>query len=337
MPDTKLIRMSLEKPDMEGIREAADVLRKGGLVVFPTETVYGLGADALNPEAVKRVFEAKGRPPDNPLIVHIADRHQLIDLADEVPEKGQRLAKEFWPGPLTLVVKRTFLVPDIVTAGLDTVAIRMPDHPVALALIEEFEGGIVGPSANLSGKPSPTSAQHVMDDLKGRVDVVLNAGPSEIGIESTVLDVTVDPPVILRLGSLHKESLEDIIGPVRNAPDDELLKRSPGTRHRHYAPNAQVVLVSEGNVEELMRLLQKFRQQGKSVGCIVHSHELSKIESGDSFKVLPSPIEFLARYLFRTLRELDQGGANIILVEQVTEGGLGDAVMDRLRRTAEPA
>jgi len=180
-------------------------------------------------------------------------------------------------------MKRTFLVPDIVTAGLDTVGIRMPDHPVALALIEEFEGGIVGPSANLSGRPSPTSTSHVMDDLKGRVDIVLNAGPTEIGIESTVLDVTVDPPVILRSGGLHKESLEDIIGPVRFASEADLLKRSPGTRHRHYAPAAVVVLVEEGNVQEFMRKLQEFRQQGKAVGCIVHSHELSKVESGDFF------------------------------------------------------
>jgi len=335
MPETRLITMSLDKPDVEGIKDAAEVIRKGGLVAFPTETVYGLGADALNAEAVKRVFDAKGRPPDNPLIVHIADHHQLIDLADEVPEKGQRLAKEFWPGPLTLVVKRTFLVPDIVTAGLETVGIRMPDHPVALALIMEFGGGIVGPSANLSGRPSPTSAQHVMEDLKGRVDVVLNAGPAEIGIESTVLDVTVDPPVILRPGGLHKESIEDIVGPVRAAADEELLKRSPGTRHRHYAPRARVVLVGEGNAQELMSFLQEFRQQGKSVGCIVHSHELSKVESGDFFRVLPSPIDFFARYLFRTLRELDQGGAHVILVEQVAEGGLGSAVMDRLRRASE--
>ena len=211
----------------------------------------------------------------------------------------------------------------------------MPDHPVALALIMEFGGGIVGPSANLSGRPSPTSAQHVMEDLKGRVDVVLNAGPAEIGIESTVLDVTVDPPVILRPGGLHKESIEDIVGPVRAAADEELLKRSPGTRHRHYAPRARVVLVGEGNAQELMSFLQEFRQQGKSVGCIVHSHELSKVESGDFFRVLPSPIDFYARYLFRTLRELDQGGAHVILVEQVAEGGLGSAVMDRLRRASE--
>lgn len=337
MPETKLITITLEQPDVGGIKAAADVLRAGGLVVFPTETVYGLGADALNAEAVKRVFEAKGRPPDNPLIVHIADRGQLVDLVDEVPEKGQRLAKEFWPGPLTLVLKRTFLVPDIVTAGLDTVGIRMPDHPVALALIEEFEGGIVGPSANLSGRPSPTSTQHVMDDLKGRVDMVLNAGPAEIGIESTVLDVTVDPPVILRSGGLHKESLEDIIGPVRLGTEPDLLRRSPGTRHRHYAPAARVVLVEEGNVQEFMRRLSEFRQEGKSVSCIVHSHELSKVESGDFFKVLPSPIDFFARYLFRTLRELDQAGTNVILIEQVAEGGLGTAVMDRLRRAAEVA
>ncbi len=337
MIETKIIQVALDNPDFAGIKEAAEILRRGGLVAFPTETVYGLGADALNADAVRHVFEAKGRPPDNPLIIHIADRHQLIDLADEIPEKGQRLAKEFWPGPMTLVVKRTFLVPDIVTAGLDTVAIRMPDHPVALALIEEFEGGIVGPSANLSGRPSPTSAQHVLDDLKGRIDMVLNAGPAEIGIESTVIDVTVDPPAILRSGGLHKESLEDIVGPVRSAEDAELLRRSPGTRHRHYAPKAQVVLVEEGNARDIMKLLQDFRQQGKSVGCIVHSHELSKVESGDFFKVLPTPIDFFARYLFRTLRELDHGGADVILVERVAEGGLGTAVMDRLRRASEPS
>lgn len=337
MPETKLVSISIEDPNMDAIREAAAVLRNGGLVAFPTETVYGLGADALNEDAVRKVFEAKGRPPDNPLIVHIADHRQLVDLADEISEKGQRLAKEFWPGPMTLVVQRTFLVPDIVTAGLSTVGIRMPDHPVALALIEEFDGGIVGPSANLSGRPSPTNSRHVMDDLIGRIDMVLSTGPTEIGIESTVVDVTVDPPVILRSGGLHKESLEDIVGPVRLAADDEMMKRSPGTRHRHYAPKAGVVLVREGSVDEITVKIKEFRQQGKSVGCIVHSHELSKIESGDFFKVLPSPVDFLARYLYRTLRELDNVGADVILIEEVSESGLGAAVMDRLRRAAEPA
>lgn len=335
--ETRFVTLGSEKPDFSLIKEAAEILRGGGLVAFPTETVYGLGADALNPEAVQKVFAVKGRPSDNPLIVHIADRHQLIDLADEVPEKGQKLAKEFWPGPLTIVVKRTFLVPDVVTAGLDTVAIRMPDHPVALALIEEFDGGIVGPSANRSGLPSPTSASHVMDDLGGRIEMILNAGPTEIGIESTVVDVTVDPPVILRPGGLFKESIEDIVGAVEFSTDEQVLRRSPGTRYRHYAPRARVVLVNQGDANALVRALQEFRQEGKAVGCIVHSPALAKLESGGFFRVLPSPIDFFARYLYRTFRELDQEGAEIILVEKVREEGIGAAVMDRLKRATLPA
>ncbi|MBI2620112.1 MAG: threonylcarbamoyl-AMP synthase [Ignavibacteriales bacterium] len=335
MIETRLATVSLENPDVQIIAEAAEVLKKGGVVAFPTETVYGLGADALNSEAVQKVFAAKGRPSDNPLIVHIAVRHQLMELAEEVSEKGERLAKEFWPGPLTLVVRKTYLVPEIVTSGLDTVAIRMPDHPVALALIEEFDGGIVGPSANLTGRPSPTSANHVMEDLKGRIDMVLNGGPTDIGIESTVVDVTLDPPLILRPGGLHKESLEDIVGPVRLASEEEFLRRSPGTRHRHYAPNAKIVLVDREDVEGLKRALKEFRQDGKSVGCIVHSPEMASVESGVFFKVLPAPIDFFARYLFRTFRELDHEGADIILVEQVDEGGLGTAVMDRLRKASK--
>ncbi len=335
MKETRLVTVSLENPDIQILKEAAGILKKGGVVAFPTETVYGLGADALNAEAVQKVFEAKGRPSDNPLIVHIAARHQLIELAEEIPEKGERLAKEFWPGPLTLVVRKTYLVPDNVTAGLETVAIRMPDHPVALALIEEFDGGLVGPSANLSGRPSPTGANHVMEDLKGRIDMVLNGGPAEIGIESTVVDVTLDPPLILRPGGLHKESLEDIVGPVRLASEEEFLKRSPGTRHRHYAPKARIILVGQGDVDGLRRFLKEFRQEGKSVGCIVYSPELAKVETGSFFRVLPSPIDFFARYLFRTFRELDHEGADIILVEEVSEGGLGTAVMDRLKKASK--
>ncbi|MEX2117543.1 MAG: L-threonylcarbamoyladenylate synthase [Bacteroidota bacterium] len=335
MPDTKLITISLENPNLDIIAEAAEILRQGGLVAFPTETVYGLGADALNPEAVRKVFEAKGRPPDNPLIIHVADHRQLIDLVDEVPEKAQALGKEFWPGPLTLVMKKTFLVPDIVCAGLDTVAVRMPDHPVALALIEEFGGGLVGPSANLSGRPSPTTGAHVMEDLGGRIDMILNAGPAEIGIESTVVDMTVDPPVILRPGGLHRESLEDIVGEMKVATDADSLRRSPGTRHRHYAPRARVVLIPEKDSGALTKLLQEYRQQGKTAGCIVHSPELVRIESGGFFKVLPSPVDFFARYLFRTFRELDQEGADVIIVESVEDRGLGTAVMDRLRRASE--
>lgn len=333
--NTRLSPVSPEAPDAEIISEAAAILRNGGLVAFPTETVYGLGADALNEEAVRKVFAAKGRPQENPLIVHVADREQLIDIADEIPEKGLQLSKEFWPGALTLVVKKTFLVPGIVTGGLDTVAVRMPDHPVALALIRAFNGGIVGPSANLSGRPSPTTALHVMEDLKGRIDMVLNAGPVEIGIESTVVDVTTDQPVILRPGGIHKESLEDIVGPVTQATRKNELRRSPGTLHRHYAPRARVILVPESDTTALAGLLREHRQAGRSVACIVHSPELARVESGNLFRVIPAPVELYARHLFRSFREFDQQGVDVLLVEEVREEGLGVAVMDRLRKASE--
>ena len=311
------------------------MIRSGGLVCFPTETVYGLGADALSEKAVQRVFAAKGRPADNPLIVHIADPRQIFDLADEnLSFNAETLAKTFWPGPLTLVMRRTILVPDAVTAGLETVAIRMPDHRVALALINEIGSGIVGPSANLSGRPSPTLASDVAEDLRGRVEMILDAGPTAIGIESTVVDVTIDPPAILRLGALPKKDIEDAIGPVALGSGDDLLRRSPGTRHRHYAPDARVVLVEEANPEQMSRVLGELRQRGNEVGCIVHSPQLATVETGQFFCVLPGNTDMVARYLFRTLRELDRRGVDVILVEEVSEEGLGSAVMDRLRKAA---
>jgi L-threonylcarbamoyladenylate synthase len=333
--DTKVLHVSPENPESDIIGRAADVLRAGGLVAFPTETVYGLGADVLNLDAVRKVFEAKGRPSDNPLIVHIATAAQLEDIIDEMPEKGRALADAFWPGPLTLVMKRTILVSDLVTGGLDTVAVRMPDHAVPLALIQALGEGIVGPSANLSGRPSPTTAQHVFDDLRGRVDLILDAGATTIGLESTVVDVTVEPPSILRLGGLTREQIEERIGKVELGIGGELARRSPGTRHRHYAPRASVLLVRSGDVETFARLLQTQRQLGKKVGCIVNSSLLARLEAGEYFRVLPSSMEILARYLFRTLLELDGLGLDVIIVEGVEEDGLGAAIMDRLRRAAE--
>jgi L-threonylcarbamoyladenylate synthase len=333
--ETKILHISPQEPESELIKRAADVLRAGGLVAFPTETVYGLGADVLNLDAVKKVFEAKGRPSDNPLIVHIAAAKQLEDIVDEMPDKGKTLADTFWPGPLTLVMKRTILISDLVTAGLDTVAVRMPNHPVALALVRALGEGIVGPSANLSGRPSPTTAQHVFDDLHGRVEVILDAGPSMIGLESTVVDVTVEPPSILRLGGLTQEQIEECIGKVELGTGGELARRSPGTRHRHYAPRASVLLVRAGDVDAFARLVQTHRQLGEKVGCIVNSPLLAKLESGDYFRVLPSSMDILARYLFRTLRELDGLGLDVIIVEGVEEEGLGATIMDRLRRASE--
>jgi L-threonylcarbamoyladenylate synthase len=333
--ETKVLRISPTDPDADSIRQAAEVLRRGGLVAFPTETVYGLGADVLNLEAVRKVFVAKERPPDNPLIVHIAISRQLDDIVDEIPEKGALLGETFWPGPLTLVMKRTILISDLVTAQLDTVAVRMPNHPVPLAMIEALGEGVVGPSANLSGRPSPTTAQHVYDDLRGRVDLILDAGPTPIGLESTVVDVMTDPPAILRLGGLTRERIEEVIGPVSLGIEEEQIRRSPGTRHRHYAPRAKVILVEREDAETLAALLQEQRQLGKRVGCIVNSPELSRLESGDFYRVLPSALDILGRYLFRTLRELDGMGLDVIIIESVREEGLGATIMDRLRRAAE--
>ena len=335
MIDTTILHISPTDPDPEAIRQSAEVLRRGGLVAFPTETVYGLGADVLNLDAVRKVFEAKGRPPDNPLIVHIATSKQLDDIVDEIPEQGKLLANAFWPGPLTLVMKRTILISDLVTANLDTVAVRMPNHPVPLAMIQALGEGIVGPSANLSGRPSPTTGQHVYDDLRGRVDLILDAGPTAIGLESTVVDVTVEPPTILRLGGLTKERIEELIGTVGVGAGRGFEKRSPGTRHRHYAPRAKVFLAKSGDADAFAALLQVQRQLGKKVGCIVNSPLLAKLESGDYYRVLPSSLEILARHLFRTLRELDGLGLDVIIVEGVEEQGLGATIMDRLRRAAE--
>jgi L-threonylcarbamoyladenylate synthase len=333
--ETKVVQVSSESPDPTAIREAARIIQAGGLVCFPTETVYGLGADALSEKAVQRVFVAKGRPTDNPLIVHIADPRQIFDLADEnLSFNAEILAKSFWPGPLTLIMRRTILVPDIVTAGLETVAIRMPDHRVALALINEVGSGIVGPSANLSGRPSPTIASDIVEDLRGRVDMILDAGETRIGVESTVVDVTSDPPAILRLGGLSQKEIEEAIGPVVLGAGEDLLKKSPGTRHRHYAPEARVVIIERGDGAQMMNVLRELRQRGQEVGCIVHSPQLATVESGQFFHVLPENTDLVAHYLFRTLRELDRAGVDVILVESVSEEGVGAAVMDRIRKAA---
>jgi L-threonylcarbamoyladenylate synthase len=336
MIETRVLTVSPQTPEPSHIEEAASIIKAGGLVAFPTETVYGLGADALRAEAVEKVFEAKGRPADNPLIIHIAHEDHLFDLIEEMPAKGAKLAKAFWPGPLTLVVKRTFLVPDIVAAHLDTVAVRMPKHPVALALIRAVGSGIVGPSANLSTRPSPTTAQHVLHDLRGKVNLILDAGPTTIGVESTVVDVTLDPPLILRRGGLPVETIEKVIGRITVSNEAELLQRSPGTRHRHYAPVARVVLVNEGDQRVYTEAMQTFRQEGKKVGAIVHSPKLSDLERSEYIRAVPNSHEFIARHLFAFLREMDELGVDIVVVEGVPEYGLGAAIMDRLRRAAEP-
>jgi L-threonylcarbamoyladenylate synthase len=334
MSETQSIAISRDLPDPAAIEQAAKILRDGGTVAFPTETVYGLGADAMNAAAVQEVFDAKGRPADNPLIVHIASPDGVVRFARDLSPKGIRLARRFWPGPLTLVTSSRAEVPRVVTAGLSTVALRVPDHPVALALLKKFDGGIVGPSANTSGRPSPTSAGHVYDDLKGKIDLILDAGPTMIGIESTVVDVTIDPPAILRKGGLAIEDILQEIGNVQVGGSSDVLRRSPGTSHRHYAPRASVIIVSPGNREGLQLFLVGAKAAGKSAGTITYSEHMN--DGGVEHRIVLSPsVELYARDLFRALRELDKKGIDIILVEGVEEKGIGAAVMDRLRKAAE--
>jgi L-threonylcarbamoyladenylate synthase len=335
MPTTKIIQFFGEHPNPDDINEAVAVLRSGGLVAFPTETVYGLGADALKADAVQKVFEAKGRPSDNPLIVHVASLEIAWHFIEEISEKGLHLAECFWPGPLTLVVKRKATVPDIVTAGLDTVAIRIPNHPVTLELLKRFEGGIVGPSANISGRPSPTSAEHVYHDLNGKIDIILDAGPTKIGMESTVIDVTINPPVILRIGGLIREDIEKEIGETRRTSAQEKLRRSPGTRHRHYAPKARVFLIPKNDREAFVVQLNKMKDEGKKVGAITYSENINVIDATKFHLILSSSIESYAKNIFRALRELDNLNVDCMLVESVEEKGIGAAIMDRLIKAAQ--
>jgi L-threonylcarbamoyladenylate synthase len=311
-----------------------DILRSGGLVAFPTETVYGLGADAINERAVQKVFEAKGRPSKNPLIVHIASLEVSHKYTSTFPEKGLQLARKYWPGPLTLIVDKKEIVPDIVTAGLDKVALRVPNHPVTLELLKNFKGGIVGPSANISGRPSPTTAEHVYNDLDGKIDLIIDAGPTTIGVESTILDVTVDPPVILRIGGLSREDIESEIGKVSQAGENILLHKLSDARHRHYSLKARVILFPQGDIEKFSHLIQKSKLHNEIIGAITYSKILAGIEESPLHIVIESSIEHIARYLFKTLRELDRKNIDVILVESVREEGLGVAVMDRLRKAA---
>jgi L-threonylcarbamoyladenylate synthase len=329
---TSVIRVDPQHPQESLIEQAAAVIRGGGLVAFPTETVYGLGADAMSEPAVRKIFEVKARPADNPTIVHISSRQMLSAVAASVSSKAEVLMEKFWPGPLTLVLKRKPEVAPSASAGLPTVAVRMPKNKIALALIRASATPIAAPSANLSGRPSPTTAEHVVCDLGGRIDLVLDGGTTDIGIESTVLDLTADPPVILRPGWITLEMLAEAIGPVGTAVSEEQLRRSPGTRHRHYSPRARLILIEQGSPEFISNLCADLLKENR-VGFIGHSQIRISNPRLDSV-TLRSDAESYARSIYAALRELDEKGTDVILVEGISDLGAGAAVMDRLRRAA---
>ncbi|WP_301107304.1 L-threonylcarbamoyladenylate synthase [Sporosarcina sp.] len=321
----------------ETYEHAVDILKSGGLVAFPTETVYGLGAIATDEQAVKKIFEAKGRPADNPLIVHIGNQSEVGKYAAEVPEVAERLMKAFWPGPLTLVMEmKPGVIANTVTAGMHTLAIRMPDHPVALALLQKLQLPVAAPSANRSGKPSPTEAEHVYHDLFGKIPLILDGGATGIGVESTVLDVTVTPPVILRPGGISKEQLEELIGTVQLAakPEDQATTpRAPGMKYTHYAPEAPLFVI-EPDAAKLESALKSIHQQGKRV-AIIGPDELHTTNADWYFSTgAMHNHEAMAANLYKAIRQCDATEADMILAIETDLSGIGAAVMNRLDKAS---
>jgi L-threonylcarbamoyladenylate synthase len=340
--DTSYYVVDSDKPDFRIMAQAADVLRQGGLVAFPTETVYGLGANGLDPRAVARIFAAKGRPADNPLILHIAERHEVDKLARKVPANAKALMEKYWPGPLTVVLARTGIVPDIVTGGLDTVAIRLPASSVARELIRLAGVPVAAPSANTSGRPSPTTAQDVMADLAGKIEVIIDAGPCGIGVESTVVDCTTPVPTLLRPGGVTLEMLMETLGEVEVDPalaGEDFAPKSPGMKYTHYAPAAPMVLF-EGEAGKAAAALaseaERLLATGKRVGAVTTLETARLLASRVAAVNLGSRenAEEAAANLYSALRYFDGEKVDVILAEGLPEAGLGLAVMNRMRKAA---
>lgn len=340
---TKIIKIDENNIDKNLIGEAVRIIKNGGLVAFPTETVYGLGANGLDEEAVKKIFIAKGRPQDNPLILHVYSTDQVEDLVEEIPAVAKLCMDKFWPGPLTIILKKSPKVPDIISAGLDTVAIRMPENKIALEIIRLSNTPIAAPSANTSGKPSPTSARHVIEDLMGRIDMIVDGGDTGIGLESTVLDLSTDIPMILRPGGVTKEDLSKTIPNISIdssiiKEDEKLIPKSPGQKYRHYAPKAEMFVFS-GQVDSIVEAIivntEKYTKEGKRVGIICTDETKDFYKEGVIISMgSRKNKETIARNLFNTLRTFDHLDVDIILAEGVDLSNLGIAIMNRMMKAA---
>ncbi len=333
-----------EEENSRIIKMAAKIIREGGLVAFPTETVYGLGGDSFDSEAAGKIYAAKGRPSDNPLIVHIADTQDLYKLSDDIPDIAFKLAERFWPGPLTMIVNKNDSVPSSVTGGLNTVAVRLPSHPVANRLITESGTFIAAPSANLSGRPSPTTAQHVIEDLSGRIDMIIDDGSIDIGLESTIVDLTEDVPVILRPGYITQEMLAEVAKEVRldkalmTGVKGDVKPKAPGMKYRHYAPKAELTII-EGThdkvVERMKELLEEGTAKGLKVGIMTSKEDAASFKDGEVISLGSlNNNEEIARHLFAALRHFDDLKVDIIYSEAFSEDGIGQAIMNRLLKAA---
>ena len=328
----------LTQEDRAVLAEAAAVLREGGLVAFPTETVYGLGANGLDPEAVEHIFQAKGRPQDNPLILHVPDDSWLDRYCQDIPPTAYELTRRFWPGPLTLILPRRGIVPDVVTAGMDTVGMRCPDHPVTRAILELADVPVAAPSANTSGKPSPTTAAHVLADMDGKIDAVVDGGPCSVGVESTIVDLTEEIPTILRPGYISLEMVQAVLGEAKMdkgliSSDSNIHPKAPGMKYRHYAPKADLKIV-EGPVEKVVAYINEKAKAGK-VGIICTEETKDRYPAGDVKCIGSRKSELsIASHLFAVLREFDEDGVDAIYSESFQAPGLGEAIMNRLLKAA---
>lgn len=337
---TKILKVDPIEPDRNAIIEAAELIREGELVAFPTETVYGLGADATNDKAIEKIFKAKGRPIDNPLIVHVSDLKMLRRIVDKPSKIQLELISYYWPGPLTIIFRKKKIISDLATADMPTVAVRMPSHPVALALIKEANKPIAAPSANLSGRPSPTRAEHVMKDLGGKIPMILDAGSTEFGVESTVIDLSGEHGIILRPGPITKEDLTPLIGEAQLYSLKKGEKPvSPGMKYRHYAPSVPLILVCggpNGIVDKVRSIAEAERKKGKRIGVLCtdetkdrYPEEMVKVSLGSRF----SPY-LLAKNLYHALRTLDDMGLDMIIAEGFPENGIFVTLMNRLRKAS---
>lgn len=336
--ETKVIKIDENNIDAELAGKAGEVLKGGGLCAFPTETVYGLGANALDPKAVSNIFKAKGRPNDNPLIVHIAEAEQIYELVCEVNERAKAVMKHFWPGPVSIILKKSDIIPTCVSAGLDTVAIRMPSHPVARAVLKAAGVPVAAPSANTSGKPSPTVADHVFEDMNTKIDMIIDGGSCSVGLESTVLDLSGEQSVILRPGAVTAKDLEPYIGAViggKNDAEDGETPKAPGMKYKHYAPKAEVYAVEVGESDytaDLTELLREKQAEGKKVGIL--DFKSGNTYGADEYIFMGSTSEKYASKLFSALRKMDSLGTDVIYAVLGFDDDYSTALRNRLYKSA---
>lgn len=341
--ETKVAIIKDINKDIKFIEEAGAIIRDGGTVAFPTETVYGLGANALDEEAVKKIFIAKGRPQDNPLIVHVCSRN-ISELVKEVPEVAQRMIDKFWPGPLTIILEKNDIIPNMTSANLNTVGIRMPSSEIALKLIELSKRPIAAPSANISGRPSPTEVERCIEDLNGKVDYIIGGESSDIGVESTIIDCTVNPPLVLRPGGITLEMLKEIDSNIeidsalKSKPTENFKPKAPGMKYRHYAPKAHLKIIkgkNEKTIEIINEILENYIEKGNDVAILTTDENLNKFNSGKVISLgSENNLNEIAKNLFETLRKCDDLGVQHILCQGFEEKGVGLAIMNRLNKAA---